>query len=208
MSSQVIPCPACQHDVRVPESLFGQPVRCPQCKAYFNAPTRDAEGNVGKAELVDESLVPPPRPIVPRTPLSSSPCAMAGTLLMIVGIMGSLVNGYQAIDSLKNPEQVKQRVTDGLKMYSQMTKQEFTEEQTEQIAKGLPVVSSIFFGISVVPVLGALAMLRMRMWWLAVMGSLVAIFNIGNCCCMIGLPAGIYSLLKLFDPEIRALFRR
>ena len=52
MPAEIIPCPACRHDVRVPESLFGQPVRCPACKAYFVAPTRDAHGILGNAELL------------------------------------------------------------------------------------------------------------------------------------------------------------
>ncbi len=51
-------------------------------------------------------------------------------------------------------------------------------------------------------------MLTRRFFLLAVTGSIVAIIDYWLCCFAIGAPVGIYCLIKLFDPEIRRLFRR
>jgi hypothetical protein len=210
MSSEIIPCPACQHPVRVPESLFGQPVRCPQCKAYFTAPLRDAEGNFGTPVILEEppQLPEVTRPVGPKPTMSQSPVFVPGLFLMLVGMLGTLVNGYQAIDAWRNPDGAKERVIEALKMYSKWTKQEFKEDDAKQIANAIPTVFTIMFGVSLVPVFGAIAMLRLRMWWLAFLGSSVDILNVANGCCLIGLPAGIWCLIKLLDPEIRSLFSR
>lgn len=54
--------------------------------------------------------------------------------------------------------------------------------------------------------LGGLMARRTRSYWLALAGS---IFSIVPCTvtCFIGIPIGIWSLVLLLDPEVRALFR-
>src|SRR5262245_31733912 len=38
MRIDVIICPSCQHKLRIPEDLLGQPVQCPDCRVVFIAP--------------------------------------------------------------------------------------------------------------------------------------------------------------------------
>ncbi len=209
MASEVIPCPACQHDVRVPESLFGQPVRCPACKAYFTAPTRDAAGILGQAELLADAPRPlPARSGEPRPPTDQSPIFIPAILLLLVGIVGSALNGIQAYQTFADPEGTKARMVEVMKKFSEFAKQEFKQEMADKAVEFQPaaVLTALFF--SLVPLAGAVAMLRMQAWWLSILGSIVAIFNFSNCCCVFGAPVGIYCLIKLFDPEIRAMFRR
>ncbi|MBL8862517.1 MAG: hypothetical protein JNK02_10965 [Planctomycetes bacterium] len=48
-------------------------------------------------------------------------------------------------------------------------------------------------------------MLRGRMWGLAVAGSIVAMVPCW-CCCLLGIPAGIWSLVVLNDKDVKSAF--
>jgi hypothetical protein len=70
---------------------------------------------------------------------------------------------------------------------------------------------SLFMGIvllliSAGVVVGAMQMLRLRKYGLAVTGSILALVNIGNLCCLFTLPFGIWSLMVLRLPEVRNAF--
>jgi len=46
----------------------------------------------------------------------------------------------------------------------------------------------------------------LKSWGMGVAGSVLAIINIGSCCCAIGAPVGIWSLAVLMSPEIISIF--
>jgi hypothetical protein len=208
MPTEIISCPACRHDVQVPESLLGQPVRCPDCKAYFTAPLRDADGNLGPAELLQ--AVPPalPRRRPVERPVEAPSLLLPGILLLLVGVIGTLVNGVGAFQFWTQPEAAKRNMVAQLDQIMKNAQQNVNPNQLKETAEIMPLVVTVFFLISLAPLFGAIAMLRMRMWWLAMLGSLVAIINISNCCCVIGLPVGVYCLIRLFDSEVQMAFRR
>lgn len=56
-----------------------------------------------------------------------------------------------------------------------------------------------------VAVFGALQMRNRKNWGLAVAASIIVMVPC-SCCCVIGLPAGIWSLVILMKPEIKAQF--
>lgn len=208
MASEVIPCPSCRHDVRVPESLFGQPVRCPACKAYFTAPTRDSQGILGNPELLTE---PPPLVRAANSPppeVSQSSIFLPAVLLLLVGIIGTLVSGVGAARALNDPEAAKRAQLEAMKQVFKALQVEFPEDLGKDAGDSLIPVLIAAFVVSVLPLAGAIAMLKTRYWWLALTGSFFAVINFSNCCCAIGAPVGIYCLIKLFDPQIRMLFRR
>lgn len=213
MASEVIPCPACGHSVRVPESLFGHPVRCPACKAYFVAPVRDADGQLGQAELLDD--MPPPETVTedPRLTSGKSPFFIPGLLLLLVGTCGVVVNGtiagvltfrmpqiMQAMRDAFNDPNFKPPEINGQKL----TIDDIKEEKFDDLRNA----SILFTAVSIIVCSGAMAMLVGGAYWLAMLGSVVAIFNVGNCCCLFSAPVGIYCLIKLFDPMNRPFFKR
>jgi hypothetical protein len=75
-------------------------------------------------------------------------------------------------------------------------------EQMLQISIGMHGMAVLF---SVVVLAGSLMMLRLQMYWLAMVGSLLACINYPYCCCG-GLPVGIWSLIVLLMPEVRQAF--
>ncbi len=212
MSSEVISCPACRHSVRVPESLLGEAVRCPSCKSYFTAPTRDAEGRLGEAELLAE---PPPfdsdretdRP-ERRPPKNADALFLPAIFLLLIGVLGSAVNGYRAYQAISNPELLKNQALEMQKKLAESFKIEFKEQDAKLGTDILPLVVIGAFLVSLLPLFGAMCMMSTRFYPVAMIGSFAAIINIANCICLLGAPVGIYCLIKLFDPDARSLFRR
>ncbi len=54
---------------------------------------------------------------------------------------------------------------------------------------------------------GAIQMLRFRSWGLAITASILAMVNFGNCCCLLGLPLGIWSIVVLSLADVRTAFQ-
>jgi predicted Zn finger-like uncharacterized protein len=84
--SSIIDCPSCSRQLRVPDDLAGQQVKCPRCGETFSAgfaPPPPAPPQV--AEPPPEVPEPPPlpeeTPIVPEPPrVSQTPCPNCGEL--------------------------------------------------------------------------------------------------------------------------------
>jgi predicted Zn finger-like uncharacterized protein len=212
MSSEVISCPSCRNSVRVPDSLLGQSVRCPSCKAYFTAPMRDAEGRIGKAKLLSE----PPTVESAREPVdwerqpvkNARTLFVPGIILLLIGIVGPLAIGRGAYLAISDPEQVKNQAFQTQEEFHKQLKIEFHEKEAKEFAGWAPAIIVVAFVVSVLPLFGGISMLTTRFYPVAILGSLAAMIDLVFCMCLIGAPVGIYCLIKLFDPEIRALFRR
>jgi len=212
MSSEVIPCPACRHSVRVPESLFGQAVRCPSCKSYFTAPTRDAEGRLGEAELLADAPPPQEQSFEPQPSRRGPSVLIPGLFLLMVGLCGVAVNGTVAAVLSFNIDVVldvmKKAIDDPKNDFRKADGTKLTHDDVK--AENLMPFrnfSVIFLAVSVIVSLGAFAILLKRFYWLALLGSVVAIVNFGVLCCLPGAPVGIFCLVKLCNSDVRSLFR-
>lgn len=63
-----------------------------------------------------------------------------------------------------------------------------------------------FLAVNSVIVAGGSSMMSGRFYGLAMAASILAMVNIGACCCLPGLPVGIWSLIVLMRPEVKAAF--
>lgn len=70
---------------------------------------------------------------------------------------------------------------------------------------GLPL-AVINLAASGLVLLGGISMLRLRTWGLAVAGSIAALLFGNPCCCPLGLVGGIWGLVRLFEPAVKAAF--
>jgi hypothetical protein len=52
----------------------------------------------------------------------------------------------------------------------------------------------------------AVQMMRLQSWGMAVAGSVLAMLNVGSCCCVAGIPVGLWSLAVLMSPDIISIF--
>jgi hypothetical protein len=81
-------------------------------------------------------------------------------------------------------------------------------EQME--ASQSPVLTAVQLVVTVVVcglvVWGALGMLKLKSWGLAIAASFLALLPCVSPCCLIGLPFGIWALVVLFDKDVKAAF--
>lgn len=82
-----------------------------------------------------------------------------------------------------------------------------TEEVIEQIESvTLLVIKVVYFVgplLSLIPILGAIAMLRVRGRGMAMFGAIVMCIPCVGPCCGLGLPIGVWALVVLFKPEVK-----
>jgi hypothetical protein len=63
----------------------------------------------------------------------------------------------------------------------------------------------VLIGMGLLITIGAIQMLRRRAWGMALTGSIVALLPCSPCC-ILALPLGIWSLVVLNRPEVKAMF--
>lgn len=72
---------------------------------------------------------------------------------------------------------------------------------------GLGAVGAIIkLGVSGFIIWAALQMKELRQWTLAVVASILAMVPCFGPCCLIGIPIGIWALVVLMKPEVKAAF--
>ena len=84
-------------------------------------------------------------------------------------------------------------------------------EMVQQIQKGAvgPIATAIqgsFSLLNLFIIICGVQMMKLQSWGMAVTGSILAIVNIGGCCCVLGLPVGIWSLTVLMSPDVISIF--
>jgi hypothetical protein len=84
-------------------------------------------------------------------------------------------------------------------------------EMVREIQRGSvgPVATAIqgsFALLNLFIILCGVQMMRLQNWGMAVAGSVLAMLNIGSCCCVLGIPVGIWSLMVLISPDVTSIF--
>jgi hypothetical protein len=81
--------------------------------------------------------------------------------------------------------------------------QEAMKYQTGPLAVA---IQSLFVILNIVILIGGAQMIRMKTWGLGMSASILAMINAGNCCCLLGLPVGIWSLVVLLNDDVKSSF--
>ena len=69
------------------------------------------------------------------------------------------------------------------------------------------VLALVALLVGVIIILGALKMKNLQSYGLAMAASILAMVPCLSACCPIGLPIGIWALIVLNNPEVKAAFR-
>ena len=72
---------------------------------------------------------------------------------------------------------------------------------------GVVVVGLVIFAIPWVITLGGFAMLTRRSYSLAIVAAILSLTNCNQLCCVLSIPVGIWALIVLFQPDVKASFR-
>ncbi len=68
------------------------------------------------------------------------------------------------------------------------------------------LVQVAFVIVNGVIIFGGAMMIRVKLWGLAFAAAILAMINFGNCCCVIGMPIGIWSVIILNMVDVRQAF--
>jgi predicted Zn finger-like uncharacterized protein len=209
-----IHCPSCKKQLRVTDDLLGKVVRCPSCKTTFTV-----AGESGEIQEEEVKEVPARRPKQaphdeddendldeeerPRKRLrrrqrgdESAAKAPAIALLIVAGLSLLLALVYDIGHFMARPEQVP--VPQGIDPAQKGT----FEAAFKASYYGTPVIVTIW-PLLVLP--GAIQMLRLQTYWLAMTSSIVALLPCSPGCAL-GLPFGIWAIVALLKPEVKDAF--
>jgi hypothetical protein len=212
MADTLFPCPACATTLRVPDAFRGKVVTCLECRAGLLAPPAGSDGKLTKLTPAAAKGGFPPRTFV----------ALAG--LTLLGFAGLVVNGYYAYQFTTDPASLERYADSTLmqmgsiQMFGAPKKDEPTAwdpETTNKRAKewvaekgpAMTRMAYLFAGVSLVELLGGLAIAFRKPYWLAWAGCVAAVANLNHGCCFPGLVAGVWAAAVLFGDEGRRLFR-
>lgn len=173
---------------------MGGRARCPFCKCHFLAPARAADGSVEVPRLVR------------RNPFAQSKTTLPAMLLLFVGLVGFLFNGVQTAQSHLDPEEFERQTREFFEGGANQMKAPELLDKIPATLKWWPRVRIASLCLSLVTIAGAIAMLRIRGHGLAILGSVVAMFNVANCCCFAGIVVGGWSMSVLLNPAVREQF--
>jgi hypothetical protein len=182
----------------VPEDVLGQTAKCPFCKCHFKAPIRTPEGLTAPV-------------LLRRNPFARNRTAFPALLMLMVGLAGLINNAAVALKSYFDRPAFEASTRE---FFEQLAGQATSDEDREQIRARLPAalkwgptVRAASATLSLVTIAGAVAMLRRRVYGLALFSSFVTMLNLANVCCCASVIVGGYALYVLMDPEVRASFR-
>ncbi len=99
-----------------------------------------------------------------------------------------------------------------LKRYSQGALDRTFSEEAEQFGFyigfwGTAVLGILGFLVAPVIIYGAIQMMRGRSFGLSRTAAILAVSPLTSCCFIIGVPFGIWALVVLAQPDVKALFR-
>jgi hypothetical protein len=211
----VITCPACAKSVQLPDDMLGQSAVCPYCKSLFTAPVRQDDGALSA-------------PVLRRTnPFANAPTRGPGLMMVLIGCVSLLFNGVEVGKALLDPagfeahtrgqyaqdaEIVRKAELKGKDESDPAVLAAADAKAADYAAKGdftarwLPVTRGVFMALGLLTTLGGIAMFQRKWHPLAMLGSVAAMFNVMNYCCIPGMPVGGYSLYLLMNPAVRDTF--
>ena len=221
MPTTTIFCPACNHKLRVPDELMSRPVQCPKCGTTFTAPPpalpprtpvapddreRFREGQPAPAASVreydDDDYGPRRRDWDDEEPRLISPAKVTvPAIFLMLMAAGVLIDaGYRFITALFFPKMIEDAMAN-----MQQIMPAFGGANADTARTSSAIIGAIFVPIALVMFAGAVAMLRRKMYGLAIAGSIASMLSL-NCCCVPGLAIGLWCILILMQPDVKAGF--
>jgi predicted Zn finger-like uncharacterized protein len=236
---EVVQCPECERQLRVPDNLLGKAVKCPSCGTTFMAsgPAAAPEAEpLAAVPAPEEPPAEPRRPERPRPPEERYPDEDEGyddferggrrasrqralaavrppaICLLVAAVLGLLADAYGAVDAIVVTPQALEAAID------QQIKQQRDPEAKQMmrawgdfvggllVGPRALVMHAVFALMNLVILLGSIMMLAGRARWLGILASILALVNLDCCCCLLGIPFGIWSLVALSRPDVKATF--
>jgi hypothetical protein len=201
-------CPSCRETVEVEDRFRGWTVRCPLCRHEFVAPAPPPEAPPPEAPQPDAGSpafdLPTRHRVRHREPgWAAADVAAPATWLKVHGILG-LVFGplvvllYAGIGALaaNNPAQA-------VRAMGAQNEDDLWVQVVVYLTAG---VLTTLAGVVILIGAGKMARLESHGW--ATAAAVLSFVPFANWCCCMGLPVGVWALVVLSRPDVRAAFDR
>ena len=215
MADDLIHCPSCGFQLRLPTELYGSAVECPQCHSRFTAPApavrptadRPPPGREYDAAVpADDGLhdyLPPDR---------GNPLMAPAIALLIVSLAAACIWGYSTLiwvtlqhDQVQFDAMMDQAINKNPQIRPE--DRAAARQMMTQSRDIIPAVCGVLCAMSIVTILGAVMMLARKAYWLAMIGCIAALNPINLPCCLLQLPFGIWGLIALLGESGRRAYR-
>jgi predicted Zn finger-like uncharacterized protein len=222
--ANTIHCPSCNRELRVPDELLGKKVKCPACSTTFTAsvagpqeappapmpepgqeevpahprPTRRPAADEYEEEPPEEDFDRPRR--FSRAQERAKGRIMAPAICLLVAAILGVLAGLLQIGISFTPQPPLPPPQPGEPEWIR----EFQKSSRGPTALIGGVIGVVYCGIII---FASIQMLNMRMWGFSLAGSIMSMINCFNCCCILGLPFGIWATIVLSDQEVKNAFR-
>jgi predicted Zn finger-like uncharacterized protein len=220
-------CPSCSKQLKVPDELLGRQVKCPQCGTTFTATAAVTPGGPPPPPSPQHPFAPPPAPptfpgsqpiggyeepppITPRA--TGNRLKGPGIALLINSILMLLLWGYSIISgvmAVSNPANAVQSTVEMQEMFSEMFGKKLTDEEKEKLRKDTEaqmkiqaplqlVFSIVGFLLAILSIFGSIMMINGRKGGLAWTAAVLNVIPCtASCCCLTGIPIGIWAMIAL-----------
>jgi hypothetical protein len=150
-------------------------------------------GDFGSANPYASPAFAPLQSPDPRQRVQSKVLAPA-VALIVVGVAGLAVSIFNFAFSFTEP------------MIDPNAPKIIQDMQAGATGPLVSVIQGIFCLLNSFLILGGVQMARFRTWGLALAASVAAMVNFGTCCCVVGLPVGIWSIVVLMSEDVKLAF--
>jgi hypothetical protein len=198
MADELIRCPACSHELRVPPELLGKTVECPQCGSRFLAPS-------GAGAPVVRAVTPNYAGFDgsgPQMPASGRTLRAPAIALIVTSVLALLLGAFSIISAEENVRQIKKIAADP---NTPQQMRDFIERfgLADADVNSTRRNAMIMMFLNGVTLLGAIMMLKLQGYWIAVIGAIVALNPLNCPCCLLQAPFGIWALVALFGSDAK-----
>ena len=194
-------CSGCGRRLFADENDAGQDVRCEQCEAVTRVPPARTEPHrpddpyaspnalsredkeVTRAAAAQRLKAPPTCLLVAPT---------LGALAALFGLISALM--FEPVALVPDPE-IPPWV------------QEILEElQRQNFGPLAAMISLAFVALNLGIIIGAVKMMNLRSHGWGLAAGILGLINFGNFCCLLTLPFGIWTIVVLSNPDVKAAF--
>jgi hypothetical protein len=203
MPDDLIHCPACNFELRLPVELYGSPVECPRCHSRFTAPAPAVLPAADRPPPGREyDATPRPQYDYMPDPARAANAVKAPAIILIVLSALLILGGVYGMATANNKD--FQQLANDPNLSPEM--RDFFEKLDDAVSPQVKLITNLVVVLlNLLALLGAVQMLRLRTYPLAIAGTVAAMIPLG-CCCVVQLPVAIWALVVLCRSEVRAAF--
>lgn len=149
----------------------------------------------------------------PSSSVARDKVSLPGIFLLIVGILNilfALYNTFSGAMAMMQPQQAAAQMKEGMSAEDRKKLEELgwsPEKLMQKMGVGFVVVSVIGLLAGAITTFAGIKMRALQSRGLVILGSVLAMLPCVSPCCLAGLPIGIWALVALSNPDVKAAFR-